>query len=76
MTFLAKGHNRSIELPAGVDLPEGTEVEIHSLDTGRAWSVQELNDAAEKLAGEVDPTKAQAVKEQIASGFYGRDQRA
>jgi hypothetical protein len=34
------------------------------------WSGLELNELAEKS----DPTIAQALKEQIASGFYGKEQ--
>ncbi len=37
----------------------------------RRLSPRDLGELAAKLAGETDPAKAQALKEQLTTGFYG-----
>lgn len=44
---------------------------VRSLED-RAWSGAELTEAAGRMAEEPDPEKAQAMWEQIATGFYGK----
>ena len=49
---------------------------VRALDEERQLTGPELNELAGKLAGESDPAKALAVKEEIASGFYGKERNA
>jgi len=44
---------------------------VRGLDAGRAWTPEELSAAAERLAGETDSEKANRLKEEITTGFYG-----
>ena len=39
--------------------------------TSRQLSPRELGELAGKLAGETDPAKAQILKEELTTGFYG-----
>jgi hypothetical protein len=61
-------------------LPPGEQARVvhfvRTLDEGQRWTGQELGEAAGRLAEESDPAKAQALKERIATGFYGKGQGA
>jgi len=56
-------------------LPPGEQAEVaryvRTLDAERRLTPKELGELAGKLANENDPAKAQTLKEEIASGFYG-----
>ncbi|MGB8355482.1 MAG: hypothetical protein WCD79_16410 [Chthoniobacteraceae bacterium] len=59
-------------------LPPGEQAQVVNflrvLDEGRQKTGQELEDLAEKMVAECDPVKAERLKEEIISGFYGKDQ--
>lgn len=59
-------------------LPPAEQARVARLvgEMNRALSAEELNDVAERLAGESDPDRARVLKEQIATGFYGSGRNA
>ena len=61
-------------------LPPGEKVRVvrfvRSMDKGRPWTAEELNEQAEKLVQEGNPSKALRLKDEIASGFYGKGRNA
>jgi hypothetical protein len=59
-------------------LPPAEQAQVALLvsELKRTLTGKELAALAGKLAGENDPTKVQALKEQIMAGFYGEQQDA
>ena len=49
---------------------------VRALDKEGRLTGSELNELAGKLTGESDPARALALKEEIASGFYGKKRNA
>jgi hypothetical protein len=54
-------------------LPPAEQAQVVGLvvELNRSLTGVELSGLAGKLAGENDPTRARALKEQIAAGFFG-----
>lgn len=59
-------------------MPPAEQAQVARLigELRRPLTADELNGLAEKLAGESDPAKAGALKEQIVAGFYGDERNA
>ena len=61
-------------------LPPGEQARVvrfvRVLDEGRQLSGQELGELGAKLAEESNPARAEALKDQIAAGFYGEERHA
>lgn len=45
---------------------------VHTLEETAPWTPQRLTEAATLLAAECDPTSVESLKEEIATGFYGK----
>jgi hypothetical protein len=72
MSIIAVVEKDTIKLP--VHVPDGTRVEIVLPE--RAVSLmtpEELGKRAERLAGENDPARAEALVQEFTVGFYGEE---
>jgi len=59
-------------------LPPAEQARVARLvgELSRSLTGEELSSLAENLAGESDPARARALKEEIAAGFYGNERNA